>query len=305
MYVKLFRDILNSSINELPIATRWFWVTLNLVANREGIVHGTISALARLANVSLESAAAAIEDLERPDPDSTDQENEGRRIVRLGPNTWKITNFEKYQSIRDPEEIRAQQRERWRRWKENHGITGDDDEPQMEANDDQRPLTVANGSKRGDDAANKNGGDAAKTKIPFGEIAGLYNEILGHLLPKVRAEDSSRAWTMRKAMLKARWAEGCNSLDKWREFFMLVAKCPFLLGEKGWRASFDWLIRPSNFAKVSEGSYLPMAKPKPGSPHRFENGTCAVCGKPSELTVCKECQIAEFGGLIDETTQQT
>ena len=36
-------------------------------------------------------------------------------------------------------------------------------------------------------------------------------------------------------------------------------ECPFLLGqnERGWVITFDWLIKPSNFAKVLEGNYKP------------------------------------------------
>ena len=48
-------------------------------------------------------------------------------------------------------------------------------------------------------------------------------------------------------------------LDAFIETVKSIKQCPFLLGqnERGWVITFDWLIKPSNFAKVSEGNYKP------------------------------------------------
>jgi hypothetical protein len=41
------------------------------------------------------------------------------------------------------------------------------------------------------------------------------------------------------------------------EFFLQVSETPFLLGEneRGWRADLEWLLNPTNMAKVLEGKF--------------------------------------------------
>ena len=48
-------------------------------------------------------------------------------------------------------------------------------------------------------------------------------------------------------------------LDAFIETVKSIKQCPFLLGqnERGWVITFDWLIKPNNFAKVLEGNYKP------------------------------------------------
>lgn len=58
----------------------------------------------------------------------------------------------------------------------------------------------------------------------------------------------------RRAQLKAR-ING-HTIDDFREVLGKVEKSPFLRGEKAWGgATFDWLIKKSNFQKVLEGNY--------------------------------------------------
>ena len=68
----------------------------------------------------------------------------------------------------------------------------------------------------------------------------------------------------RKSKISARWNESDvhQDLDFWADFFALVGSSAFLMGEadgrngaKPFRATFDWLIAPSNFVKVVEGNY--------------------------------------------------
>ena len=61
----------------------------------------------------------------------------------------------------------------------------------------------------------------------------------------------------RLTLVKARIAE--HGLDAFLKAIKGIKECPFLLGqnEKGWVITFDWLIKPSNFAKVLEGNYRP------------------------------------------------
>lgn len=61
----------------------------------------------------------------------------------------------------------------------------------------------------------------------------------------------------RLTLVKARIAE--HGLDAFLEAIKSINECPFLIGqnERGWVITFDWFIKPSNFAKVLEGNYKP------------------------------------------------
>jgi hypothetical protein len=52
------------------------------------------------------------------------------------------------------------------------------------------------------------------------------------------------------------------------ELFKHVADSEFLTGanERSWKASFDWLMKPDNFAKVMEGNYSTRQTPQPPPP---------------------------------------
>ena len=95
-------------------------------------------------------------------------------------------------------------------------------------------------------------GAGKRAACPHREIVALYHEIL----PELR---SVRAWNAtREKRLRARWREDkCRqSLSWWREYFERVRASSFLVGKKtDWSADFDWLVRPTNMAKVLEGKY--------------------------------------------------
>lgn len=69
------------------------------------------------------------------------------------------------------------------------------------------------------------------------------------------------------ARIKATWQRLCEDFgqdqDRWRTYLRRVVASPFLRGDnpRGWRADFDWCLKPTNVAKVIEGNY----DPRPGS----------------------------------------
>lgn len=100
---------------------------------------------------------------------------------------------------------------------------------------------------------------------PHQEILALYHEVLPDL-------PSVREWTKARAkLMQARWNENLKKghysdkeggLNFWRRYFTFVAESDFLCGRadpaKGkppFLADLEWLIKPSNFAKVVEGKY--------------------------------------------------
>lgn len=111
---------------------------------------------------------------------------------------------------------------------------------------------------------NKKDGAPSATKVgkppscPHQEIVRIYHKTLP-MLPGIKIWNDKR-----ERLLRTRWKEDPErqSPDWWEQFFMYVAESDFLTGQtegKGDRPSFradlEWLIRPSNFAKVIEGKY--------------------------------------------------
>lgn len=99
MYNKIFTKILDSSVWLESSATRIVWVTMIAAMDETGFCQfAAIANVARRANVEIAEAAAAIHVLEGPDIDSSDPDNEGRRIERV-PGGWIVLNAEKYRAI--------------------------------------------------------------------------------------------------------------------------------------------------------------------------------------------------------------
>lgn len=84
----------------------------------------------------------------------------------------------------------------------------------------------------------------------------LWNNYCGDL-PKVRDLTPKR-----KAAIKARLREKPDPAY-WQEVISRIAKSDFCNGAKGWKAGFDFLLRPDTHVKAMEGVYdNPAAKTK-------------------------------------------
>lgn len=88
---------------------------------------------------------------------------------------------------------------------------------------------------------------------PYTRIVAEYNSILGGVLPEVREVTEKR-----KRTLRSRWVQHPErqNLEWWRAYFEQIKRSPFLTGQKTqFRASFDWIINPSNMVKIREKNY--------------------------------------------------
>lgn len=93
---------------------------------------------------------------------------------------------------------------------------------------------------------------------PHQEIIRIYHEVL----PSLRRV---RDWNeIRQGYLRSRWRESCRrqSLDWWRKFFEYIGRSDFLMGRaepspgrRPFQADLEWIVRPTNFANISEGKY--------------------------------------------------
>jgi len=103
----------------------------------------------------------------------------------------------------------------------------------------------------------------ANIRVPYSDILDAYHRRLP-TLPKVRVLSPGL-----RQHIRARWREDAErqKQDWWEMYFAHVGTCPFLLGEnrRGWRASFSWLMKPENLAKVINDEYRDKKKRKPNT----------------------------------------
>lgn len=87
-------------------------------------------------------------------------------------------------------------------------------------------------------------------KIPYDRVMELYNEICVGL-PK-----ACKLSPERKRRIKSCF-EQKFTLEDFKRAFQTAQNTQFLRGEneRGWKASFDFIIKPANFLKVLEGAY--------------------------------------------------
>ncbi|WGM02941.1 replication protein [Arsenophonus nasoniae] len=93
-----------------------------------------------------------------------------------------------------------------------------------------------------------------KNKIPYQEILQVYNETVGDRLPNAESLNDKRKQAIGKF-----WKELKNpSVDAARNYFEVFVETanPWYFGEndRGWRASFDYLLRPDTVTKTREGA---------------------------------------------------
>ena len=110
LYVKLFSQILDSSIWLESDQTLRVWITLLAAMDQDGYAHfAAVGNLANRAHVSVEACQDAVRVLEAPDEYSSDDANEGRRIERV-PGGWIVLNCAKYRELGREENRREQVR---------------------------------------------------------------------------------------------------------------------------------------------------------------------------------------------------
>jgi hypothetical protein len=125
------------------------------------------------------------------------------------------------------------------------------------------PISCGNPLSPSDDDDLPQDGKPSQS-APYRDLMTVYNEVLGEQLPKALTMNASR-----KQALKARWREMIGSvgpggeiryedresgINWWRRFFKKVMYNPHWMGanDRGWRADFDWIIKPNNFTKILE-----------------------------------------------------
>lgn len=119
------------------------------------------------------------------------------------------------------------------------------------------PVGNQSGKTSADGGEDGGEGSISDTKVSSpGElrpetVVEAWNEMAGRLnLAQVRSISAKR-----RAQLKTRIRD--HPLSHWIDALNAIERSQFLLGEnnRGWRADFDFLLQPSSFQKLIEGSY--------------------------------------------------
>lgn len=92
----LFSSFFTSSIQKESATTKILFQVLWSLADEDGYVKATPDVLSSLVNTSQHEFAASMARLMSPDPESTTPDQDGRRVIQIGQNRWKIVNFRMY-----------------------------------------------------------------------------------------------------------------------------------------------------------------------------------------------------------------
>lgn len=92
-----------------------------------------------------------------------------------------------------------------------------------------------------------------RDSIDYQQIADLYNETCVSFPRLTKLSDS------RKKAIRARLKQ--YSVDDFRRMFELAESSDFLKGknDRNWSATFDWMVKDANMAKILDGNYQDKA----------------------------------------------
>jgi hypothetical protein len=122
VYAKVFSQIFDSSIAD-DFRLRHFFMDLLVLADVDGVVDMTTTAIAARTRIPLADVTTMLEKLEQPDPESRTPEAQGRRIERLDEHRtwgWSIINYHKFRMTASEEQRREKTRSRVAHFREKH-----------------------------------------------------------------------------------------------------------------------------------------------------------------------------------------
>lgn len=258
MYGKVFESMYDGTLaSEGPWQALVTFQQLIVLADQDGVVDMTASAISRRTSIPLEIIKAGLEVLVQPDPDSRTPDEDGRRIVCLESHRdwgWQIVNHRKYQQMRNAEERReylrlaqAKRRERLRAEAVNNVNT----RQQMSAGIN---TSTPKDTYKDADKEEKKEKDAVLTLsglMPPASAPASPSDFLGDESEK--ANPRARMKLAEKWELSEKWGFDAESLgwtvaeilkeaEKFRQYFVSGKGAGTRRTVKGWRQSWsNWL----------------------------------------------------------------
>lgn len=162
---------------------------------------------------------------------------------------FSIAGWEEYQNIEGMDKIRQQNRVRQAKFKQNQRLLQGNVTDNVTDN-----VTVTQGNATDididkDKEIEEDKKEIDKEKTTPQQIVDLFNSICSSL-PSVRSLSETR-----KKAIKARL--NTYTIEDFKQCFENAEASSFLKGSnnRNWTATFDWLIKDANMAKVIEGNY--------------------------------------------------
>lgn len=207
--------------NIQPSMIEWKGMPRKLV---RGEILTTLTELSTLGNVDRKTISKHLQYLVRRETISLEKTNNGIII--------KFINFEEYNALAAE----------WSQPSPNEMDDGMDN-----AMDDGVPHNKELKNKRNKELKKRESKSDKSDALP--RLAVLWNEHSGEL-SKVTKTNSSR-----NRLCEIRFKE--DSEDEWIRTIKRIASSDFCLGksDRGWMATFDWLLKPETRLKVLEGKY--------------------------------------------------
>ena len=246
-FTKLHERLVQSSIMAEDPKTFKIFIALLASCGPDGIAQVSSTFLSAACYMPIEDIDNALAILEAPDKRSRSLDEEGRRIKRVDGGYF-IINYKKYRGFDYSTKTEAV-RKRIYRMGHSSGHSG---------TILGHPVTVAGRSASASasynlDSSSLRGGSRGGDKIKaIDEVIRSWNEFAKKVgLPLIygvpKGSPRERALTTR--MNQEGW-----DMDKLTQ---AISASSFLLGQKGkFRATFDWVINPTNYLKIIEGNYL-------------------------------------------------
>lgn len=251
-WFKVYAEIINDpKIRALAYEDRWHFVALMALT-----CDGTLDEPADLRD-ELVSVALGLHGI--------DLEKTKARLMRLRliGSDWKPVRWDERQASSDPtaaERMRRYRDAKTLKKKEVTDVTRNvtvpvtqmlrveeegEEEREGEEESNTGNLTVASGARKRAPA------------VPVPDILDLYHQMLCPPLSKVEKLTNTR-----RGLIQQRWREDLPDLHSWADFFRRVQGSDFLMGRSQprdgrpvFRADLEWICRPANFAKITEGKY--------------------------------------------------
>lgn len=256
-FVKLYGSILQSTIWLETPETKVLWITMLAMADSDGVVRSSVPGLAHAAGISLDACVDGLKKFESPDPYSTTQHDEGRRL-RAIEGGWKLTNHDKYREMRTKKQIQDAERQRRKYERDKREVS------RTSRNLALYTDTYTDTDKENNTPLPPKGGSGGKTPPAVqSELITLWNTMAASAgLPTCSGITGKRLTTLKARLKESGWWTNCPPA------IAKIPACPFLTGtnDRAWRATIDWLLRPDSVTRILEGAF-DNNKPTYGETH--------------------------------------
>ena len=282
MYAKIFAQIYDGTLcTNHPWQALVTFQQLLILADQDGTVDMTARAISRRTGIPIEIIDLGIEELLRPDPESRTPDEDGRRIIPLVEGRewgWRVVNYVTYRSLKREEDRREYHR---RYYQQNRSVAALSTK-NVEAQHAQQIQPIAEAEAEANAEANAKTSTpnvlAEKPAMTLVEVSPVdklecqHQKVIEIFHSKLPELPRVMVWNdTRKRTLSSLWANVVKTqkfktskevLEYFTNYFDFIGQSDFLCGRaktvndrKPFIADLEWVIRPSNFAKIVEGKY--------------------------------------------------